>query len=239
MFFNKKPPIIEYWSNDNNADALNDIVPLIPASEAPPQWYRDMPTYNEESITCGWVTGKGTAKACPGIRDFIKTGVIIPSWCDFYFKVTKEGVTYKTPDVAFQAGLHNADQFTDHIPKSYLNDVGCVMKLQSPWKIKVSKGYNLMYLPTYFNNLSNNIDIIPGIRKSNYYFKSNIFLFFKGEGDFFIKRNTPLALLIPIKEEDCNLKYIKQESKEYLKLQKEDKYTGTLISTKFTQGYNS
>ena len=87
-----------------------------------------------------------TVKSCPGIINFLRTGLIVPLWSDFALKNEKNGWQYKFAD--------NQSSLNEHKNSSkFFNDFFAI-KIHSPWHLK-TKDYNVKFLfcnPFYHNH---------------------------------------------------------------------------------------
>jgi hypothetical protein len=212
---------------------LEKVVPIRESVYFLPKWYLKMPKYQEKHLKNKCPIGTGTAKNCPGIIDFFKSSLTIPSWCDYYVEVNEEGIRWQSSDMAFSATIHSSDQFVNFLPDHFNKEHCFVLKLVSPWRVETSKKHKLLFIPSFFNNLENNIEVIPGIRESSYYNITNVFLFFSKPGSYFIPRGAPLINLIPIRKEKIKLKISKMSEKDKLTCQ----YVDATTTTKFSNGY--
>ena len=109
--------------------------------------------------------------------------------------------------VSGQISGHHPDQFGGGFDLYPLGTE--VLKLNSPWVIKVPKGYSV-YFKNPANHHANNINIFEGlVDHDKYPLNVNFpFMWTGGErGVFLIKKGTPLAQIIPIKRETFKEKF--------------------------------
>jgi hypothetical protein len=69
--------------------------------------------------------------------------------------------------------------------------------------VETSPGYRLLQLDPYFH-FNEYFDSIPGVIDSDMYHDTNPVLIIKKEGQFVIKRGTPLTVFVPIKRENIS-----------------------------------
>lgn len=193
--FLKNKPKVTFFTQ---IEGLKESAPIQPAISHIPSWFRKIPPSTD--------IFSSTIKQCPGFVDFMKRGYVVPLWCDLYINVkkTNEGIHYqwKTPDKDFLFEAHTNDQFLEHIPNDdkYL----MVLKADCPWKVITDAGYSLYQLPmTYEYN--EYFDVLPGIIHSDVYHTINQQICLKKEGEFVIKKGTPLAMYVPFKRESFDM----------------------------------
>ena len=90
-FFKKDSPEIvfecENW-------ATRTYSPIRPAKEFFPEKFNDLPTIIEEGEY--QKTNIYSIKICPGLRDYMGNGFVVPAWCDMHIKITD-----KVPEIIY------------------------------------------------------------------------------------------------------------------------------------------
>ena len=81
-----------------------------------------------------------------------------------------------------------------------------------PWRVKTRKGIKLLELPM-LHHYNPDFYVAGGLIDSHLFHEINPIMIFPKTGEFFIKRGTPIAMLIPIQTEDLNL-IIREHTKE-------------------------
>ena len=192
---------------------LGQAWPIQPAVDFKPDWYANLgKTYqhNPESIP------QPTAKACPGIFDYMRAGYIMPIWADMCFKFHEEENKIQqdgwdslmsdiiTNSISKPAEMHDYQQAKD---APFLED-GCpaLIKLNSPWYVTVPKGVSL-FLTSPFYHINNDFTVIPGImdadidrlpnKELNCFIKLN-----KPNITIKLKQGQPLLQIIPFVRAD-------------------------------------
>jgi hypothetical protein len=147
---------------------------------------------------------------CPGIVDYLKTGYILPAWCDFSFRKIQNRVifdaSYPIPQV--QYAIHDKDHYLG-MDENQLPKMGGFNKVASPWWIKTSPGTSVMILDPFWNRNKNftsvsaivHPDIVPINLKWFFEFNKSL----EDNPDIYdpdlqlIKKGTPLLLMVPFK----------------------------------------
>ena len=199
MFWNrKKNNEIVFWTD---LKGLPDIVPIRESKHFIPEWFKKAPSFLPESNE---LTAMPTVKRCPGFIDFFKLGYVIPAWTDLHLEITETGATPKTPGNAFECDYHGGHQFADYLPEHMKQKVKLAFKLNCPWRVKTRKGIKLLVLPM-LHHYNPDFYVAGGLIDSYLFHEINPVMIFPKTGEFFIKRGTPIAMLIPIQTEDLNL----------------------------------
>jgi len=140
---------------------------------------------------------------CPGIREFLNTGYIVPLPCDIIIDTNGDGITFKATDMApressFKVGVHQKEQLHDYspLPNNTLKDV---VKIITCWNIiPDDRAVFLVTTPFYGNNESR-FTVASGILDPFVSTQINIFLYWHVlQGREVVKAGTPIAQLIPI-----------------------------------------
>jgi len=187
----------------------------------------------------------GDIRQCPGIIQYMQRGYIIKAWQDIHIQTDEFGddFTWETatsrheiltnhqyeknsnidPKVIseqVEAELQSfpQNQFFDFFPRK--NTLKEVLKINTPWFVKLPKGYGALVLPIFYDN-EERFTTIPGILLTDYLEKLNVQLYWHNlgpENNSVIKAGTPLAKIIPIKLEDWDLEVRKMNLNDNKKL---------------------
>ncbi len=98
-----------------------------------------------------------TTAKCPGIYDLARQGWVLTTWQDIVIETNGDGTTFKwsTPTdqkvltngdlVGEMVDFHGRDQYFDYLPSvtTNSNTLDCVLKIQTPWRAIIPKGYYL------------------------------------------------------------------------------------------------
>lgn len=148
-----------------------------------------------------------TVKRCIPFLDALSEGFIIPLWADVRV-VAKDGeLTVNFPQAFPLQSLssHSYEQIPNHPMASKLYGKA-VLKFMSPWVIETEAGYSCLFTSP-LNHMETRFKILDGIVDTDSYYNSvNFpFLWTGGDGEFFIKKGTPLVQVIPIKREETSI----------------------------------
>jgi len=207
MFWKKKKNNDIVFSS--NLKGLPEIVPIRESKYFIPEWFKKAPAF---PLGSNELTGIPTIKRCPGFIDFFKLGYVLPAWCDFHLEIGEEGATPKTPGEAFEVSYHPNHQFVDYLPEHMKQQVKLAFKPHCPWTVYTPKGIKLLELPM-IHHYNPDFFAASGLLDAHLFHELNPILIFTKTGEFFIKRGTPLAMLIPIKTEEFNF-IIREATKE-------------------------
>jgi hypothetical protein len=148
---------------------------------------------------------RSTIKKCNGIIDLYKTGFALPLWSDLKIETKSCGIyTYRFASGEQEIASHPSSQF----PVIY--DRYIHMKIMSPWYFKEKSGIKFLFTSPKWNHLNNDmnfIDILPGCMEFKYQISSNINIFLpKADNNFLLPHNTPMFHIIPLSENDVEIK---------------------------------
>jgi len=183
--------------------------PIVPASQALPQWYKDMTPDipGNQSISR---SNDGTIKACPAMFDNMAQGYILPLWTDLYVEPSEEDSRNGKPIPRFYWSSSNIEPVVQIGNKEQTN--GCPradklptpwLKLISPWLISTPKGYSTLFISP-FNNADSLFEPFSGVIHTDIFSTYiKVLTLWKGPEDFkgIIKAGTPLVQMIPFKRE--------------------------------------
>lgn len=203
--------IVKYGSK---YEFYKDVV--IPAKTAIPEWYKNAKNSfytDSKKDPERLITGKKNFKMCMPFLDSLSSGYLILSPADLLVTKTEEGLP-------FIQWYDTTNEFVDHrknpdpkIPVPH----GCYpdnFVWKFPAAIKLPKGYNGL-----FTHPLNRYDLpfvtTSGIIDGNFAFGFGNYPFFVKENfEGVIKQGTPIAQLIPFKQESWNSKEDESVSKE-------------------------
>jgi hypothetical protein len=207
--FNKRPKI-EFFSL---IPEVTKLAPIIPAYEFKHVWFeKATKDFVEKSKEPGFGTTRfvHTAK-CPGIFNLLRYGWIMSTWQDILIKTNGDKQTFTwtssinqknmkgKAEVGEAVGFHPNDQMSDYMG-GWEDSLGCVIKIHTPWRCIVPKGYYLMEGPvpytneTRFTTLPGFLSQEYGVAQMNVQFKWHVL-----NGETLIKAGTPIAhyMLVP------------------------------------------
>ena len=218
-------PIIEFntWSED----AFNTTKP-VPAHTMQPDWWKKGKL--NEFVNGSPITG--TIKICPAMRDWLTTGYLIVAQRDIQVRHDKDLMKHRTEverdDAEKQVALpsHPKEQLfygTDHEFNMFPENPNMydAFKIRCDWCMKLPEGYSMMYLDPF---LYSNPDFVAwrGLIDADKGFNmadenNNIIMYPKHDGDFVIKKGTPLVQVVPYKREEWQATYLTYKSNDWTK----------------------
>ena len=178
---------------------LNSIDKPCDAVKALPTWFKSLKPFRNSHPS------SGTVKTCVPFLDASRMGYIIPLWCDVYVRASEGSLNVEFPEGFPQSttlGRHDPEQIYGHplMNKPY-GDVP--LKWINPWLIETTEGYSCL-ITSPLNHLETRFKILDGVVDTDtYYNQINFpFLWTAGDGEFLLKKGTPLAHVIPFKREE-------------------------------------
>jgi len=191
------------------------IAPIVPASNALPEWYKNM-SYTTKDSEPWDVIGK--VKACMPFFDAMTQGYIIPLWADIYVwppiksgeeqpvfgwgKVKSSGQSSGQSSPLIQSHLPEQTEGMPAVDKALGTKM--TFKFLSPWVIETPKGYSTL-LVSPLNNPNPKLDMISAIVATDVYpTRINLPFVWTGPPDWegVISQGTPLIQLIPFKRDN-------------------------------------
>lgn len=197
-----------------------------------PQYYKKLNAQVTESPK------SSTAKRCVPFMEAISVGYIIPLWSDL-FVVAKDGEIFITfPDhLPIDKGLeyHSYEQLADH-PASHLPYGKNLLKFMNPWIIETPPGVSCLFT-TPMNHFETRFKLIDGIVDTDtYYGQINFpFIWTGGDGEFFLRKGTPLAQVFPFVRYDFNKYQVKKI--DYARERKTRNIIGTFLKNGYRKYY--
>lgn len=183
--------MITFYIDENLKESFPEP---IKSGKCIPDYYRKL--VNQSSSN----PQSGTAKRCVPFMEAITAGYIICLWADLFI-VAKDGEIELTfPDnlpIDESLGHHGYHQLNDH-PASDQAYGKQLMKFINPWIIETPPGVSCLFT-TPMNHFETRFKIIDGIVDTDtYYNQVNFpFIWTGGDGEFFIKKGTPLVQVFP------------------------------------------
>lgn len=197
MIFKKKNDVNVHFETNNWA--VRKYSPIRPAKEFLPEKFKNLPPFLDKKEHM--IDSIKTVKSCPGIKDYLSLGYIIPAWCDMEFYPTNDGqVLGRYSDPEYNHTLHYPGQIQNFLENTY--KVNTPIKLDNPWLTWTAKGWSILYLPLYYHD-GLNFEAVPGIIDHDLgVTKSPINIMLKEPKKTVIKQGDPLVQVIPIRRED-------------------------------------
>lgn len=152
---------------------------------------------------------KFSIKSCPGVRDLLNLGCVIPLWQDMLIRYDDRSGIEVIPSGNMIA--HDGSTFFDvqfHENKSLAGYsfgeeyFDFVMKIRCPWYIKTPSKVTTLMLPIQYTGNSVPFTVAPGIITTNEYPMLLLQIVLKKfQGEILLKKGTPMCQLIFIAEQ--------------------------------------
>jgi hypothetical protein len=210
--------------------ALPSIIETSPILETKhffPEWWKQLPkTVDVKRADYLIETPNPTLKTCTGFIEYMKTGFIIPSWCDMKIASRSDGSwTYAMPMP------HNKNPYPiiDHPSfqygsywEDYIN-----IKLISPWVLTEKTGVKFYWnSPTWHQKeYWNKLTVLPATVDFKYQSATNIICFIpKKNDDYIINHGTPLVHLVPLTDKKVEIKMHEVSYEEFIKIYEKNSF---------------
>ena len=187
----------------------------------------------------------GHTSKCPGIFAVKNKGFIVRTHSDIKLKIEGNQYGWQTPhdwksfsgsqeetiSNHFEDSLH---KFMSDWPKDTLETP---LKIGLPWIIKIPKGWEVLMVDPFYKDDSR-FTVCPGIFQSELGLAVlNVpILWHSKKGEWLIKSGTPIAQLIPIKQEKIEVELTNKTDDKYFK--KDYNITMMKMKESFTTSYN-
>lgn len=213
-------------------DLLGVFPEPVRASKAIPNYFRNIKPQIEDNDP-----QSGTVKRCIPFLDAMTSGFIIPLWSDVYVFANKGELKIDFPK-AFpleeSVGFHGFQQIKGH-PLENTTYGKLPMKWINPWVIETEPGVSCLFTSP-MNHLETRFKVLDGVVDTDTYY-TNInfpFLWTGGDGEFLIKKGTPLIQVIPFRREssDFEVKGLDQG-----KIKKVNSILGTRLNNKYKNDF--
>jgi len=188
------------------------VTPIVPASKALPDWYKNLEARYPEEGMQPWQAP--TVKGCMPFFDALVQGYVIPLWADLYVttRINEEGVPYPMftwgPNMDGDGFMESHERIqTLGMPMMEQSlGGGPAFKFLSPWFIETPKGYSTLFVPP-LNNANPHFQVVSAIVSTDSYKQFINFPFiWKGPADWegILPQGTPIVQVIPFKRDDFN-----------------------------------
>lgn len=202
---------IEFYST---IDGVVDTFPIQEAKNCLPSWLglaKQEYLKNKNDIN---------VYRCPGIVELLTTGFIVSAWHDIDIHIdTNQHLCTQMPSLELEQLLGNdttqiqgGDSIGKFIPKKPWshNDI---LKINTPWNVVVPKDIKLLILPISYTD-NHQTESTIGILDPSISNEINIQLYVNATG--LLKAGTPLAHIIPLTDEKCELIVRNMNNKDVL-----------------------
>jgi len=196
--FSKKKEIITFSCKDW---AIRKYSPVELGEQKLPQEYLDLPVGKICPFERKNQSYQLSARQCPSINSFLKSGYVISAWCDIEISFDDEHVYIKYSNLDYNHDVHTENQYQKILGDQF--DVRLVIKINNPWHIKTLDGYSCFWMPIYYTN--KNYQAIPAIVDTDLILNDMpINLAFFEKKYTLIKMGEPLVKVIPFRRESID-----------------------------------
>jgi hypothetical protein len=198
---------IEFYSI---TEGIKEAYPIIPIGNVKMPWFAEAKQAflkRKTDYTLGAGQHSGT-HMCSGIVDMMQTGWVVPAWHDLVITTNGDGESFSwnTPTSHLKDMLNGVEPVAD-FSKEYFADyvklppqtLKTVLKLHTPWRFKVPKGWGLMYLPLPYINETRFSSAIGILDPANANELHAILFWHELNSQTLIKAGTPLFQVIPVR----------------------------------------
>ena len=210
--------------------ALQSVVDAFPhphpAGKVLPDWFKDLPPALDAHPR------SSSVKRCIPFLEALSQGYIIPFHCDVYIRASNGEINFEFSEKDISPGMddHSYAQVSGH-PLSDTPYGTVPLKWHNLWTIETPKGYSCLFTAP-LNRADHRFKIIDGVVDTDTYYNQIHFPFIwiGGDGEFLIRKGTPMVQVIPFKRDP-----LKHEI-GLLDKRKKDKVQNKLM-TFFNNGY--
>ena len=211
MFFFFRKPSVTLECYTFREPVLNNS-PIISASKAVPEWFKNM---KGEFMENGFVP-RATIKKCPSIVSNITTGIIMPLWSDIALKNDTASGQLDW-EVADGSDIKNHPSYqwgAFKNPSEYIH-----LKIVSPWRFKTKESLQFLWQNPYYHRTNPYLEVAQGIDnyQKTHATTINCFLDISKDYKSILSMNMPLVQLIPMTDKKVKIKNILISEKEWFK----------------------
>tara|TARA_B100000029_G_scaffold207468_1_gene205238 strand:+ start:755 stop:1510 length:756 start_codon:yes stop_codon:yes gene_type:complete len=199
-----------------------------------PDWYK------KQNLQWDFWDEPPSAKRCPGIRDYMTDGIIIPAWSDMHFLKNENGDVKWNITVAnnpaitaisenmgkFQWVQHQHHEQTVGMELNEVKNYG-TLKLISPFLFHTEPGYGLEFSDPFYHH-RRDIKVLPGKIETDIWHEVNFpFEFYDNVNNFHrhalqVTAGEPLIMVRPYKiQEDKRIELVTEYNIDIVETHKE------------------
>ena len=173
-----------------------------------PDWWKKTPKITTD-------TNEASIKNCLGLKEYFKTGIVIPAWFGLQLKIhplnhpEKMTYSYQSSTDHFKDISHSISQFSLFADHNKVN-----FKMHSPWLIKCEEPINFVWshpLYSLSTQTDKNFDIMPAVVNYKYQHDTNINAVITQEEDhekyLEIEPLNPLIIMHPMSDRRVKFRY--------------------------------
>lgn len=202
----RRQPKVEFYSY---LRGLETAYPILPANRMQIDWRHDARDRTKALSKNYDADNHVGTHRCSGITQLTQVGWILTTWHDILIRTTGDGTTvhWAVPNKGIVHALGNAEPLTLFHPHQYADldgaqlpaqTVKSLVKVHSPWRFRISRGWGLMMVPLEYMSESRFTSAV-GIINHRHADQLNAVLYWHVmKGETLVKAGTPLCQLIPI-----------------------------------------
>ena len=148
-----------------------EYAPVVNASKAMPDWWRQLPKAHVPNS----FFPHSTMKTCVGMHDYYSKSIVLPLWCDLQIKCDGNGAyQWQFSDNISKAETHTSEQFHGFVDSTKYGN----LKLCSPWSFKTKTSLDwLVTDPAYNRQEHKNYFLAQGLLNFKHQPTTNLQLF--------------------------------------------------------------
>jgi len=219
--FKKKKIVVDAFTHDLVAFEAFKVKKSI---EFIPDWFKLVKKPSITDLARGCHSAR-TIKMCPGFAGLFSKGFIIPLWSDVFLQLSAYDGRPESGEMKFcfsdndsRISFHHPEQFEGFLAPYGLQQ----MKFEVPWVFKTSAKTNFIMMGCNWNYPKGMpFTVLPGIidLKLNTWCHVNAYVRYKNEPqEILIPCGSPLAQVIPLSEDDLEIKTHMVSPDEFSKL---------------------
>jgi len=240
--FRKDKPKIEFCSEIIGVDKF---MPIIPAKELPLEWVKRATAHVKDQGLYDAHTSKAHITRCPGIISSRTQGWIVRLHQDIEIDATKDSIVWRSPinDQKYSNDIlePTVNTFPDYVLRQFMknwpkNAHDQVIKINTPWHVKIPRGYKLLQTMPAFSDENRFLTITGIVEEEHGIVKLNFPMYWFDKGTTLLKQGTPLAQLMVIKQDNIEAEISCMENNPIFK----EKMQGSWYNLRstFTRNYN-
>lgn len=226
MFFWKKPEriVLSCYTTRTGIPELFSPQRLI---KSMPDWWKQTKSLIDPEIKANGKTRfqsptklNKSIKRCYAVQKTFEYGLCVPMWSDAYVGVNASGYpTATVPGGEMPGEHHPVEQYPGMMTNNWVN-----FKFKSPWLIYTNKPVHFYLSNPFYNIQEHNWQTMPGVVEFFYQHHSNINMIFKRPNgsagfEYEFRAGDVLAYLIPMFEQDIEVKAETIDQKDYDRLE--------------------
>jgi hypothetical protein len=198
----------------------------LPASQLIPDWYKKMPSYDNNKKTPTFGGTQTTIKKCIPVFDAITIGYLIVSYCDLHVSIVNGEPFYLAPQAIHPIESHPRKQSYKHPAANEFD----FPKWKNAWSIKTPVGYSCLFIPP-MHRPNERFTILEGVVDTDKYTAPVHFPFVSKTPSetFLIPAGTPIAQVIPFRRDEWKSSF--SADQEHIK--KVTKYATSVFFDKY------